>query len=305
MRPDGPLIAAGHSRDFVAAWGAVYCEVYRWRREDRFAVVPSLLGAPTFAYMPGLNYTDLDAGEAQRLAREMTGKPFNIRALAPPSGMPPAGAPVTLRLDLRAFGHDGENVWRRALGASARRNVRRAQKAGLRVSDGTDPAAIASFHGLLSATLGRHGAPMMPKRLFEALIGTLDARVLLVRDPAGGEVLAGLVRVRDGALVWTPWVGSRPRASLPGSGELLYWTLIASALDAGAAIVDFGRSPAEDGAYRFKRKFGAVPVPILWLSHRAGGLHRRYAPAQKLWRAMPNAVTNALGPPLCRYLADY
>ena len=44
---DGRLIA-GDGPDFVAAWRGV-CGVYQWRQEGRFAVVPSLLGTPTFA----------------------------------------------------------------------------------------------------------------------------------------------------------------------------------------------------------------------------------------------------------------
>ena len=49
-------------------------------RAGRFAVVPSLLGGPPLAYLPGLNYSDLIAVEA----REMAGRSFNIRALTAP-----------------------------------------------------------------------------------------------------------------------------------------------------------------------------------------------------------------------------
>lgn len=296
-------LVATHSPDFVAAWRSVFCGVYRWRREGRFAVVPSLLGRPVFAYLPGLNYSDLNAIEAKALAREMVGRSFNIRALAPQREELPLGAPAVLRVDLAAVGHDRKAVWERALTSAARNHVRRARKAGLVVSEEFGPLAMEVFTGLLSATLVRHGAPMMPAALFETLITELDARILVVRNHESGEALASLLWLRDGPIAWVPWSGSHLRADSPGN--LLFWALMERALNEGMDIVDFGRSSTGDGAYRFKRSFGATPIPVLWLSDKPADLYRRYAAAQKLWRALPSRVTGRFGPRLCRYLADY
>ena len=68
MQEDSRL-SMGHSPGFVAAWRSVHCDVYHWQQKDQFAIVPSLFGAPTFAYLPGLNYSDLNAAEARGLAR--------------------------------------------------------------------------------------------------------------------------------------------------------------------------------------------------------------------------------------------
>lgn len=301
MKADDRL-SAGHSPGFVAAWRSVFCDVYRWQREGPFAVVPSPFGTPTFAYLPGLSYTDLNAAQARGLAREMAGRSFNIRALAPPQGELRPGAPAVLRVDLAAFDHDREAVWERALKSAKRRAVRRARKAGLGVSEEAGPAALAAFYKLLSITLARHGAPLLPAKLFETLVAEAHAQILLVRR-ADGEALASLLWLRDGPLVWVPWVGSLRSAARPG--DLLFWGLIERALDEGADIVDFGRSTTGDGVYRFKRGFGAVPVPVLFLSDKPTDLYRRYALAQKLWRMIPNRVADSLGPRLCRYLADY
>lgn len=46
-------------------------------------------------------------------------------------------------------------------------------------------------------------------------------------------------------------------------------------------------------------------VPVLWLSDKPVDLYARYALRQKLYRILPNAVSDAVGPRLCRYLADY
>ena len=295
-------LTAGHSADFVAAWRSVHCDVYRWQQKDRFAVVPSLFGAPTFAYLPGLNYADLNVAQARGLAREMAGRSFNIRTLTEPQGDVPPGAPAVLRVDLAAFGNDREAIWERALRRVRRKAVRRARKAGLMVAEEAGPAALKAFRGLLSATLVRHGAPVMPAALFDALIGEIGARILVVRNPSG-EALASLLWFRDGPLAWVPWSGSLPSADCPG--DLLFWHLIEQALSEGADVVDFGRSSVGSGTCRFKQGFGAVPIPVLWLSDKPGDLYSRYALAQKLWRVLPQVVTDNLGPRLCRYLADY
>ena len=301
-QPDQPQ-PVRHSSAFVATWRSVLCDVYRWPQEGRFAVVPSLIGAPALAYLPGLSYTDLDAGEAHDLAEQMAGRSFNIRALAAMHGEPPPGEPAVLRIDLEVFDHDVDAVWQGALTRAARKSVRRANKAGLRVSEETGPAAVAAFASMLEATLARHGAPMLPRRLLDALIDTLGGRLLVVRAQPSGDARASLLWFRDGPLAWVPLSGSAIGADSPGN--LLFWAAIAQATKDGADIFDFGRSSVGDGAYRFKRSFGAAPTPVLWLSDKRAGVYDRYALAQRLWRWCPNQVTERLGPRLCRYLADY
>ena len=294
-------LVVGHSPHFVAAWRSIVCGIFRWRQEGPFAVVPALWGRPVFAYLPGLDYADLNVVEARQLAREVVGRPYNIRTLSAPEGEPPAGTPAVLRLDLAAFAHDRTALWKQSLHQSARRFIRRARRNGFEAAEGTGPAALGTFAALLSSGLARHGAPMRPTALFNALVERLGARILVVRD-ARGEALASLMWFLDGALAWAPWVGSVRRA---GAGELLLWTLIEAALDSGAEIVDFGRANVGGGPYVFKRKFGTVAVPVQWLSDKPVDLYARYALRQKLYRILPNVVSDAVGPRLCRYLADY
>lgn len=299
--PASNRLTTGHSAAFVAAWRAVFCRVFRWRQADRFAVVPSLRGRPVLAYLPGLDYSDLNAAEARLLAREAAGHPYNIRSLSAHEGEPPSGAPAVLRLDLAAFGHDRTALWERSLKRNARRDVRDARKRGLSAAVECGPAALDTFTALLSSTFSRHGAPMRPAALFKALVNELDARILVVRDADGGAV-ASLLMFLDGPVAWVPWIGALRRA---GASDLLYWALIEDALTSGVDILDFGRAPVGGGVYRFKRKFGAEPVRVLWLSDEPQGIYARYALPQKLYRALPNVVTDAVGPRLCRYLAEY
>ena len=290
------------SADFVAAWRSVWCGVHRWRQAGRFAVVPSLIGQPVYSFLPGLDFSDLDAAAAQDLAREVPNRPFNIRVLAAPcpEGALVPGAPVVLRIDLAAHG-GREAVWERGLSRSARKAVRRARKAGLVASEETGPGALQAFCTMLRLAYARHGAPMLPEVLFDALVTELGARILVVRNRVG-EVQGSLMWVRDGPIAWVPYSGAYHNRDAPGN--LLFWAAVERAANEGADILDLGRSPAGSGTYRFKRNFGASPVPVSWLSDKPFDPYRRYR-AQKLWRALPNFVTDRAGPWLCRYLADF
>lgn len=293
-----------HSPEFVAAWREIYCAVYRWRREGKWAVVPSLFGRSTLSYVPGLNSTDLVRSDAEALAREAEGRTYNIRVLgAPIAGDPPSGLPTVQRLDLSAWGRDSRTIWTRALARRARRAVCRAREAGYTVSEETGASAVGIFHRLARGAFERHGSPMVPSGLLSALTSELGARILVARESGGRRPAAALIWLRDRSLAWAPWSGALRRRDYPGS--LLFWGWVERALGDGVETLDFGRSAAGQGVYVFKRNFGATAVPLLWLSDRSADLHGRYAAAQRLWRALPRPVTRRVGPALCRYLADY
>lgn len=294
-----------HRPEFVEVWGSVYRRVYRWRREGRFSVVPSLFRAPVWSYLPGLNYSDLEVGEAEALAREIgAGRRFHLRVLGslePEAALAP-GAPVVSRLDLAAFDHDPDAVWKRGLRHRARTAVRRARRR-YEVSEESGPAGFAALREMLGLAFGRHGSPLPPAALFDSLRSALDGRIPVVRDRANGEVAAAALWLRDGPLAWAPWGGALRHPDQPG--HRLYWALVEKAAAEGVEILDFGRSPFGGGAWRIKRNFGAVTVPLLRISDRPGNLYRRYGAAQRVWRRLPRALTDRAAPTLCRYLADY
>ena len=266
-------------------------------------VVPSLLGSSVLSYLPGLDHSDLEVAEARALSRELAGRRHSLRVLgAPVPGDTLApGAPVVMRLDLAAGGPDPEHHWRR-LRHRTRWALRRAS-ARYAVSEEDGREGLAAFREMLRLALDRNGAPLPPARLHEALVSELDGRILVVRDRGSGEVAAASLWFRDGPLAWTPLGGARRAADRPG--HRAFWALVEQAAAEGAEVVDFGRSPFGGGSYGFKRQFGAVPVPVRFLSDRPGDLRRRYAPALRIWRALPRAATARLGPRLCRYLAEY
>ena len=296
--------SAGHGAEFVAAWREVYCSAYRWRREGPFAAVPSLFGPPVLSYLPGLGYTDLAPSEAAALAREARGRAFNIRVLGRLGGEagPGPGPRVVMRLDLASFGGDPSAVWKAGVGRNARLAVRRARRAGCTVGEESGPEAVAALVAMARLALARNGAPTPPERLFAAAVREMGGRILVVRTRRG-EVAAALLWLPDGPLAFVPWGGARRSPDRPG--HLLSWAMVEEAARAGAEVLDWGSCAPGSGSFRFKASFGAAPTPVSRLADRPANLYRKYAPARRVFRALPGAVSRRLGPKLCRYLADY
>ncbi|HYE52567.1 MAG TPA: GNAT family N-acetyltransferase [Azospirillaceae bacterium] len=293
------LLARPHGAGFAAAWRDAVAAEFGWRRAGPFLAVPSLGGGRTLSYLPLLNYTDLDPAGAEALAREAGGEKHLVRVLAPGTDAAD-GAPVAMRVLLA--GRSAADLWSGVVAPVCRNRVRKAEKAGMRVRRGRDPATVDAFARLLAGTLARHGAPMLPPRLLRRLASDLGAEAF-VAEAADGRPLAGLLAAPDGGLVWVPWIATDREDGGP-AGDLLFWRLLEAAAADGRDLVDFGRSPFGGGTWRFKRKWGAEAVPLRLLGAE-GSPYAKFALAQRVWKMLPRPVVDRAGPFLVRYLADY
>jgi len=85
---------------------------------------------------------------------------------------------------------------------------------------------------------------------------------------------------------------------------VLYSEALKLAVERGFRTFDFGRSTIDSGPYRFKRQWGAVPVPLRWsvwppesapaeAQETAGA---RFSAATRIWSRLPLSVASRLGP---------
>lgn len=290
-----------HGATFVAAWRDAVARALRLPVERGCIRVRGVLGGTTLSYLPFLNYTDLTPDVVPEFVRSLGGRPHHVRVLDPGLSAFAPGDPVTLRLDLE--GRDTDTVWRHALDAKCRNQVRKAQRSDLALRRGAEPALIDDFHALLASTLHRHGAPLLPRALLRELAARLDASFCVAY--AGGVPVAGLVAIADDDLVWVPWAASERDALALCPNHLIYWSTIEAAVAAGCRVFDFGRSPFDGATHRFKAQWGARPIGLRLLSSREGDVYAQYARAQQIWQALPRPVVDRLGPWLCRHLPDY
>lgn len=290
-----------HSEAFVATWRDVVARVLRLRVEQGCVRVPGLLGGATWSYLPFLNYTDLTGEAARALAARLGTRPHHLRLLDPARADFAAGDPVTLRLDLA--GGDRDAIFQKRLDGKCRNQVRKAQRSDLTVRRGRSRELIDDFHALLADTLHRHGAPLLPRALFDVLAQQVDCRFCVAY--ADRRPVAGLVAITDRDIVWVPWAASARSALAACPNHLTYWTTIEEAIAAGKRVFDFGRSPYGGNTHRFKLQWGAQPVGLRVIASHPADVYARYQLAQRVWQSLPRALVDRLGPRLCRHLPDY
>jgi Acetyltransferase (GNAT) domain len=149
----------------------------------------------------------------------------------------------------------------RGVRENIRREIRKAEKRGIRVE-----------HGSLTDFLEIHRAIQSPSHLeatrarnrrvledIEAAASARDARVILVaRDEDGRPHTAGYF-VRDGRWVYYLVGGSDPELRTSGAGSLVMWKGIEYAAERGLSF-DFEGSMVPS-VERFFRSFAGVPTP--------------------------------------------
>jgi serine/alanine adding enzyme len=210
---------------------------------------------------------------------------------------------VAMTLSLRP---SVEEAWE-GLDRKVRNQVRKAEKSGLSVECG-GADLVAPFYRVFAENMRDLGTPVYPRRLFEEVLGQFGdlSRVFLVRHK--NVPVAGGLAYRHGDVVEVPWASSIAAYLTMCPNNLLYWRIIEWAIGKGLRVLDFGRSTPEEGTYHFKRQWGAAPQPLFWeyALLKAGTVpdqspkNPRFASAIRMWKHVPLAVANVVGPRIVR-----
>ncbi|GAB4523676.1 MAG: FemAB family PEP-CTERM system-associated protein [Parvularculaceae bacterium] len=188
-----------------------------------------------------------------------------------------------------------------------RADLRKALKSGL-VADAH--ADVSEFYALYSESLRNLGTPVFPRKLIEALKRAFedDMEISVIR--AGAQPLAALVTFffRDAALPY--YGGASPAARNAHAYDYQYWALMRRAIARGASKFDFGRSKVDTGAYAYKKYWGFEPQPLTYQYHlirakstpEINPLNPKYRAMVAIWRRLPLAAANAIGPHIARQL---
>jgi FemAB-related protein (PEP-CTERM system-associated) len=202
-----------------------------------------------------------------------------------------------------------------------RSQIRKAEKNGLRAEIRTDIEAVELFYQVFAWNMRRLGSPVHSQGWFREL-----------KVAFGDQMLIGLVFLEDqpvgagivllaGKQACIPWASTLEQYNHLAPNMLLYWTLLSHVCDQGCALFDFGRSTMGEGTYRFKKQWGARPYELVWTDWTPGGASRQSTKAtahqtndsqttgnrlrplvETIWRRLPLALANWLGPKLRRYI---
>ena len=210
---------------------------------------------------------------------------------------------VTMVLDLSAT---SEAQWG-AFNAKLRNQIRKAERSGLtaRVGGISD---LPEFYDVFARNMRDLGTPVYGRCFFEEVLRAFPESCRIVSILSGETVVAAGMTVTFRDTVEVPWAASRREFRSMCPNNMLYWSVIRSAIKQGYKRLDFGRSTPGEGTYKFKEQWRAKPIPLVWeywlpdsrplpdLSPK----NAKYQAAIELWKRLPLTVTNWLGPLIVR-----
>ncbi len=254
------------------------------------------------------------ADDAARLGHELQADFVELRQEVPPQGgtsLDPASGWIA-KPELY-FG------FRRALLPSAEENlnaVPRKKRADLRKAIANpalsvDAAAdIDTFFAIYGESLRNLGTPILPRGFYAAIAEEFgrEVEISAVSGPHGPVAALMTFFFKDRVLPY--YGGATPDARPLHAYDLMYWRLMERALERGAKVYDFGRSKRGTGAFDYKTYWGFAPEPLAYRyrlvkSQRLpeiNPLNPKYRLQIALWRHLPLAISNRLGPFIARQL---
>jgi len=198
-----------------------------------------------------------------------------------------------------------------AIPRKQRAEVRKGLANELSVTVGAGPEDRAAHYAVYAESVRNLGTPVFPRSLFNAVLDAFggDADILTVR--AGGKPVASVLSLYHGGAVMPYWGGGTWDARRLRANDVMYYELMLHARRRGCDRFDFGRSKAGSGAHDFKKNWGFEPQPLGYASWTVSGGEARdadpnspkHAARIALWRKLPLAVSNRLGPLIARGLA--
>ena len=193
------------------------------------------------------------------------------------------------------------------LDRKVRNQIRKAEKSGLVVERGGE-ALLGDFYTVFARNMRDLGTPVYSRRLFQEVLRTFPDRAQLHIVRLKNQPIAAGLTYRTASMVQLPWASSIREFNSLCANVLLYWDAIQFAQSTGAGVFDMGRSTPNEGTFKFKAQWGAVPVPLHWeyqLSS-AGSLpnvspaNPKFQLAIALWQKLPLGVATRVGPLIVR-----
>ncbi len=150
------------------------------------------------------------------------------------------------------------------LGKSARRQIKKAQKEGIKIRQGCRED-LPAFYRVLKETAARNRFRLRLPAYYEDMWDLLHGpgHLYLALAHREGRILCGALAAPFGRGVWDLYAGTSEEARKTGASYLLTWDMIQRAAHQGHSFYDLGGIPLKEdgqgplqGLYRFKSRFG-------------------------------------------------
>ncbi len=200
-----------------------------------------------------------------------------------------------------------------SLNKYTRRKVRKAKKNGFTVVTSTTLEALRQFFAVYARRMREHGTPVMGWRMMRSIFENLGEQTRLYLVLHQEQIVGGVLLINN-TTRWNPIYLAINRELQPlYPTYLLYQAIFEDAYAQGnVSVIDLGRSIPNSGNHQFKQLWRGEDIhlhndyylaahakPGLFVEKLRSGKQTIY---QRLWKRLPLALTNRLGPLLIRQL---
>ncbi|MCK4601378.1 MAG: FemAB family PEP-CTERM system-associated protein, partial [Phycisphaerae bacterium] len=203
---------------------------------------------------------------------------------------------------------DPEKVWK-GFDPKVRNQVRKAEKSGLVACNGR-AELLKNFYRVYTVRMRQLGTPCYSHKIMGNILAAFpdDSRIFVVR--LEGLTVGAAFTTSFNGFVEITWAATLIKYNKLCPNNLLYWSVIEHYCKAGARMFDFGRCTAESSTYRFKKQWGAEPVPLnyqYWVRpgcqlSEANPDNPKYKSKIEMWKKLPLWATRLIGPYISRGL---
>jgi FemAB-related protein (PEP-CTERM system-associated) len=167
---------------------------------------------------------------------------------------------------------------------------------------------IDRFYGIYAESVRNLGTPVYSRQYFQILRDIFCESSDIVTIMHNKIPVASSLNVYFRDEVMTLYVGGTWAARSLGANVFMFWEVMRRACERGYRLFDFGRSKIGTGSFAFKKNWGFVPEPLHYQYKVMPGysipnqnpLNPKYQLLIAVWKKLPLAVANLLGPPIVR-----
>ena len=195
--------------------------------------------------------------------------------------------------------------------AKLRSQIRRPTKSGVftEISSGYSSKEVNSFYEVFAHNMRDLGTPVYPKKLFIETTKQFGSNCKIIISRINTKPIACGITIGSGCHTEIIWASTLRSHNNLSPNMVMYWEALKDACENNYQFFDFGRSSPDSGTFKFKKQWGAVPVPLYWYYDINKGempdvnpKSSKYAFMVNAWRKLPLPFTKLLGTWITRSL---
>ncbi|OQX91816.1 MAG: methicillin resistance protein [candidate division Zixibacteria bacterium 4484_95] len=212
---------------------------------------------------------------------------------------------VRMLLDLP----ESSEVLMQSFKAKLRSQIKKPLKEGLKAKVGGNEL-LDDFYKVFSVNMRDLGSPVHSKELMQNVLEEFSEKSKIVMVYKDDKPIACSLIVGFKGTLENPWASALKEYSRLSPNMLLYWTMLEYACNNGFRYFDFGRSSPDEGTYKFKEQWGAIPTPLHWHYIALNGQpiseetseKSKFEKAIQYWQKIPVPITKIIGPMIRKHI---